>query len=229
VSGVVNAADYVPGVVAGSIAAVFGSNLAIGQASSTAPAPLPTTLAQSSLMIGTQAMPLYVAMASQVNVQIPWEVAGQTQTSITATVNGVTSNTEITPLVNFAPGIFTTNMLGTGQGAILIAGTAQLASAGTPATRGGYVSIFCTGLGAVSNQPATGTAALVNPLSQTSASAGVAIGGTAATVTFSGLAPGFVGLYQVNAQVPTSISAGTVTVVLSIGNISSNSVTIVVQ
>jgi uncharacterized protein (TIGR03437 family) len=229
VSGTVNAADYVPGVVAGSIAAVFGNNLAIGQASSALPAPLPATLAQSSFTIGTQAMPLYTATPTQVNVQIPWEVAGQTQTSITATVNGVASNTEITPLVPFAPGIFTTNMTGTGQGAILIAGTAQLASAGTPATRGSYVSIFCTGLGAVTNQPATGSAALATPLSLTNATPTVNIGGVAATVGYSGLAPGFVGLYQVNAQVPASLSPGAVTVVLSIGNISSNSATIVVQ
>ena len=228
-SGVVNGADYVPGVVAGSIAAVFGSNLAIGQSSSQIPTPLPTTLAQSSFTIGTQVMPLYAATPGQVNVQIPWEVAGQTQTSIAATVNGVSSNAAITPLVPFAPGIFTTNMVGTGQGAILNAGTGQFAQSGTPAIRGGFISIFCTGLGAVSNQPVTGSAALLAPLSLTSATPAVNIGGVAATVGFSGLAPGFVGLYQVNAQVPTSISAGTVTVVLSIGNVSSNSVTIVVQ
>jgi uncharacterized protein (TIGR03437 family) len=230
VSGVVNAADYVPGVAAGSIAAVFGTNLAIGQSSSTMPTPLPTTLSQSSLTVGTQAMPLFMAMPTQVNVQIPWEVAGQTQTAITATVNGVVSNTEITPLVPFAPGIFATNMTGTGQGAILIAGTPQLAQSGSPATRGGYVSIFCTGLGPVSNQPATGVAALISPLSMTNATPTVNIGGVAAMVTYSGLAPGFVGLYQVNAQVPASVTPGSaVTVVVSIANVSSNSVTIAVQ
>ncbi len=231
VSGVVNAADYVPGVAAGSIAAVFGSNLAIGQASSMIPTPLPTTLAQSSFMIGTQAMPLFVAMAAQVNVQVPWELAGQTQASITATVNGVASNTQIVPLVPFAPGIFSTGMTGTGQGAILNAGTAQLAAAGTPASRGGYVSIFCTGLGAVSNQPATGVAASLSaPFSLTTTTPTVTIGGVTATVGFSGLAPGFVGLYQVNAQVPMSVPPGSaVPVIITMGNVTSNTVTIAVQ
>src|ERR1035438_5761256 len=127
-------------------------------------------------------------------MQIPWEVAGQTQTSIAATVNGVSSNAALTPLVPFAPGIFTTNMVGTGQGAILIAGTAQFAAAGTPVSRGGYVSIFCTGLGAVTNQPATGVAAPVTPLSLTSPTPTVTIGGATAVVNYSGLAPGFAGL-----------------------------------
>jgi uncharacterized protein (TIGR03437 family) len=230
VSGVVNAASYVPGVAAGSIAAVFGSNLAIGQSNSLMPTPLPTTLAQSSLTSGTQAMPLFAAMPTQVNVQIPWEVAGQTQTAITATVNGIVSNTAITPVVPFAPGIFSTNMAGTGQGAILIGGTGTLAQNGSPATRGAYISIFCTGLGTVTNAPATGLAAAANAPSLTTTQPTVNIGGVSATLNYSGLAPGFVGLYQVNAQVPLTISAGgAVTVVILMGNVASNTVTIAVQ
>ena len=95
-------------------------------------------------------------MPTQVDLQIPWELAGQTQTSIIATVNGVASNTQTVALAPFAPGIFSIDATGTGQGAVLIAPTAQLAAPGTAAPRGGYVSIFCTGLGAVTNQPATG-------------------------------------------------------------------------
>ena len=49
-----------------------------------------------------------------------------------------------------------------------------------------------------------------------------------ATPTFAGLAPGFVGLYQVNVQVPTTV-IGTVPVTLTVGGITSNTVTIAVQ
>ena len=56
------------------------------------------------------------------------------------------------------------------------------------------------------------------------------VGGMAALVTYSGLAPGFAGLYQVNAQVPADAPSGAnVTVVISIGGTSSNPVTIAVQ
>ncbi len=225
-----NAASYVVPVVAGSIAGVFGTNLAIGQASATMPLPLPTTLAQSGFTIGGHAAPLYFAMATQVNVQIPWELAGQAQTSVIATVNGVVSNTQVAPLATFAPGIFTVDATGMGQGAVLVAPTAQLAAPGTPASRGGYVSIFCTGLGPVTNQPATGAAAPITPLSFTLTTPTVTIGGQMAVVSYSGLAPDFAGLYQVNAIVPSGVSPGnTVSVVISMGNLASNTVTIAVQ
>lgn len=229
VAGTVDDASYVTPVVAGSIAAVFGTNLSVGQAASTEPAPLPTTLAQSSSTVGGKTAPLYFAMPTQVNLQIPWELAGQTQASIVTTVNGVASAEENVALAPFAPGIFTMNAMGTGQGAVLIASTYQLAGASTPVSRGAYVAIFCTGLGAVTNQPATG-AASTGALSFALTTPTVTIGGASASVTYAGLAPGFVGLYQVNALVPPGISPGSaVPLVIAMGNTTSNAVTIAVQ
>ena len=58
----------------------------------------------------------------------------------------------------------------------------------------------------------------------------VVIGGEVATVLFSGLAPGFVGLYQVNALVPAGAGAGgAVPVTISMGGVASNTVTIAVH
>jgi hypothetical protein len=58
----------------------------------------------------------------------------------------------------------------------------------------------------------------------------VTIGAISAPISFSGLAPGFVGLYQVNAQVPANASTGNaVPAVVSIGGVTSNSVTIAVE
>jgi uncharacterized protein (TIGR03437 family) len=228
-NGTVNGASFVTPVAAGSIAAVFGSNLAIGQASSPAE-PLLMTLAQSSFAINGQGAPLFFAMASQVNLQIPWELAGQTQTTVIATVNGIASNTETAAMATFAPGIFTTNNSGGGQGAILIAPTAQLAAPGSAVPAGGYVSIFCTGLGPVSNQPATGSAGPSNPLARTLTTPTVTIGGVGALVTYSGLAPTLVGVYQVNALVPLGVAPGNaVTLVIGMGSAMSNTVTIAVQ
>jgi uncharacterized protein (TIGR03437 family) len=57
----------------------------------------------------------------------------------------------------------------------------------------------------------------------------VTIGNVQADVIFSGLAPGYVGLYQVNALVPAGVAAGSaVPVVISMGGASSNTVTIAV-
>jgi uncharacterized protein (TIGR03437 family) len=228
--GTVNGASFLAPLAPGGIAGVFGTNLSVGQASALSDTPLPTTLAESSFTIGGFPAPLFFAMPGQVNLQIPWELAGQTQASIVATVNGVQSNPETISLGTFGPGIFSINASGAGQGAVLIAPGAQLAAPGTPVSRGAYVSIFCTGLGAVTNQPATGVAATANPLSQTITVPTVTIGGIGATVSFSGLAPGFAGLYQVNAVVPFGVTPGNaVPVVMGVGNASSNTVTIAVQ
>jgi uncharacterized protein (TIGR03437 family) len=232
--GVVNLASYVSPVVAGSLAAAFGTNLSSGQASCIT-VPLPMTLAGSSLQIaGGSGVPLVFASPGQVNLQIPWELAGSQQASITATVGTNVSTLQTMSLAAFAPGIFTLNLQGSGQGAVLIAPTAVLAgtqgSGSRPVLKGEYISIFCTGLGAVTNQPATGAAAKSTPLSHTTATPTVTIGGVAATVTYSGLAPGFAGLYQVNAQVSAGAPEGAnVEVVMKIGGSISNTVTIAVQ
>ncbi|HTX39614.1 MAG TPA: hypothetical protein VME43_31560, partial [Bryobacteraceae bacterium] len=164
-----------------------------------------------------------------VNVQVPWELTGQSQTSLTGTLNNQTGAAQAVGLAAFAPAIFSQNAEGSGQGAILDT-SYRLVDSSNPATAGNsVVLIYCTGLGAVTNQPPTGSPALSNPLSQ-STTPTVMIGGVPADVLFSGLAPGYVGLYQVNAQVPAGAATGPAApVVISIGGVESNTVTMAVQ
>ncbi len=90
-------------------------------------------------------------------------------------------------------------------------------SATNPAARGSVIQIFCTGQGAVNNAPADGAAAGTSPLSETPQTPRVAIGtcfvddcgpllGGDPTngqwVTYSGLAPDYAGLWQINVYVP---------------------------
>jgi uncharacterized protein (TIGR03437 family) len=132
--------------------------------------------------------------------------------------------------VSRAPAIFSTNARGSGQGAILDP-SYQLVDSSNPATAGStVVLIFCTGLGDVTEDPPTGSPAPLTQVLQTLAAPTVEIGGLPASVSFSGLAPGYVGLYQVNARVPAGLAANNaVPVVLSIGGVASNTVTIAVQ
>ena len=231
--GIYNAASWAGPVAAGSLAAVFGNNLASSLTSARS-YPLLTTLGGTSFQIGSESAPIYMTSCNQTNLQIPWESAGQTQLPVVATAGGLVSLSRPATIAPFAPGIFSLNQLGSGQGAVEIAPTNELAAPlGTgarPVQRGEYIAIFCTGLGAVSNQPATGAPALSNPLSITASQPIVTIGGVAAQVTYSGLAPGFAGLYQVNAMVPAAaLSGNSVNLVISIGGVQSNTVTIAVQ
>jgi uncharacterized protein (TIGR03437 family) len=110
-------------------------------------------------------------------------------------------------------------------GAILHANF-QLADSNHPAKPGETLLIYCTGLGAVSSPPPDGAAGNGQPTIITPTAM---IGGAKATVSFSGLAPGFVGLYQINADVPATLSAGNQAVVVEVGAASSNSVLLPVQ
>jgi uncharacterized protein (TIGR03437 family) len=90
--------------------------------------------------------------------------------------------------------------------------------------------LYCTGLGAVKNPPAAGAVSPSSPPSSTVATATLTVGGVPATVSFAGLAPGYVGLYQVNFQIPNNAPSGGVeAVTLSIGGVHSNSATIAIQ
>jgi len=234
--GTVNVASFVTPLAGGSVAAMFGSNLALGVAVASG-VPLPTTLDGVTVQVNGVAAPLFFVSPSQINFQFPWQQGGS-QATITVTVSGLVSASQTVATAAYAPAIFSTNQQGTGQGAILISSSGELAaaagsvpgSAARPAKRGEFVSIYCTGLGPVGNPPPDGMPAGGNPPSRTTALVSVTIGGRPAVVDFAGLAPGFVALYQVNAQIPADAQAGNaVSVSLQVGNAVSNTVTIAVQ
>lgn len=227
-----NAASYAAGapLAPGSIGAAFGNFLLSAPTAEPGGIVLPTTIRGLSLLVGGQAAPLFYASASEVNFQVPWELAGATQAPITATLNLQTGPSQTAGLAAFSPGIFSTNSQGTGQGAILDSAY-KLVDASNPATAGSsYVQIYCTGLGAVGNQPADGAPALAVPLSKTLSMPVVTIGGVTATVLFSGLAPTLVGVDQINVLVPAGSATGVaVPVSIAIGGVSSNTVTMAVN
>jgi len=233
--GTVNGASFRAPVTAGSIASVFGANLAPASAAADR-LPLPTTLGGVSVSMNGFGAPLLFVSPQQINLQVPWQLQGLPQASMTVSVNGAASAPQSFSLAGANPGLFAIDS--GGRGAVLIASTGELAAAGgsvpgrsaRPVNRGEYLSIFCTGLGLVVNPPIDGTPASSNPLSTTIASPTVTIGGVPAPVSFSGLSPGFVGLYQVDVQVPSNAAAGNaVPVVLAIDGVPSNTVTIAVQ
>ncbi len=246
--GVGNAAGVtgVDGAAGGMIAAVFGIDLSLTTENSPV-SPLPTSLGggmmrftpnDAALRFGAAEIdaPFFFASPDQVNIQIPWELLGLQEALLTAIVGDEQSAPELVTIVPFNPGIFTTAATGEGQGSILIAGTTTLAAPvgafpdSRPARRGEFVAIFATGLGPVTNMPASGAPASDNRLSETITLPQVTIGGVPATVTFSGLAPGFVGLYQINVEIPAGApSGGAIDVVVTIGDVSSNVVTIAVE
>ncbi len=119
---------------------------------------------------------------------------------------------------------------GTGQGAILDA-AGRLADGTARVAGGETVQVFCTGLGATQPTVRSGDPApTAEPLARSSIIPTATVGGVAARVTFAGLAPGFVGLYQVNVEIPLGLASGdAVPLVLSQNGVPSNTVTLAVR
>ena len=91
------------------------------------------------------------------------------------------------------------------------------------------MQLYVNGLGPVNNQPASGEAASLETLSPTRSTPVVTIGGRPADVIFSGLAPGYVGLYQLNVRVGADAPSGLQPVVVTVNGIASKAATLPVQ
>ena len=236
--GVVNAASFAAGqgIAPGTIASVFGVDLALRPEAAISE-PLSVSLGGSNLFFdGSISVPLFFASQIQSNIQIPWELTGRREALLTARIGSRESEPTTVSIAAFSPGIFSIDQSGAGQGAILISRTSALAApagfhAGSrPVKRGEFLEIFATGLGSVTNPPASGSAARQDPISESITLPTITIGGVQTEPLFAGLAPGFVGLYQVNAKVPPAAPAGdSVPVALSFEEADSNTVTIAVE
>jgi uncharacterized protein (TIGR03437 family) len=231
ISAVVNGASFVGGgVVPGEIATAFGTNLTSSNGINlTSGLPLPTTFLTDSLTVNNQQAALFavdnVNGQQQYNFQVPWEVASGSTVTISASNNSTASASITVPVLAAQPGIFNYEAGGNTYGAILHANF-QLANTADPAKPSETVLIYCTGLGAVASPPAdgepgNGQTTMVTPT--------VTIGGTKAIVSFSGLAPGFVGLYQINVELPATAHSGNQAVVVESGGTLSNSVLLPVE
>ena len=232
--GVVNAANSTAPVAPGSYVSIYGSNLSYTTDENYSAVRLPLSMDQVTVSFDAAAtgslpavsVPGHIVYVSpgQVNIQVPWELQGYSSAKMKVTLYEFGfGNVVSVPIANYTPAMF-----GSSVAAAENATTGQVITSANPAARGSVVSLFCNGLGPVTNQPASGDSAGV-PLSSTTTAATVTISGASANVTFSGLAPGFPGLYQVNFQVPSSIQAGNQPVIVSIGGVSSPALTLPVQ
>jgi len=223
---VTNAASYRADRVApGGIVNVFGAGLAAGTSQYSA-IPLPTLLGDTTVTFNGIAAPLYFASPQQVNAQMPFEVAAGGAIAEVISKSGM-ALTQLT-VAAAGPGVFTLDGSGTGDAAAIDAVTYAPVSASQPIAAGGYLGVFCTGLGAVVPAGATG-AAPASPPPQTAVKPGVLIDGQSAALLWAGLAPGFVGLYQVNTQVPVTLSTGSHRLQVVVNGAASNTVTFSVR
>jgi minor extracellular serine protease Vpr len=229
-NGVVNAASSQVGggVAPGSYVSIYGTALSDALHIESTPY-LPVSLSDVSVSVdgGGVSQPAHIHFVSpgQVNVQIPWEFQGQTSAQMKVTLSTLLPGPLATvPLATYSPGIFEVSGLAAAQDANL-----TLITRSHPATRNGAIVLYVNGLGPVSNTPPSGEPSGASPLSQTTATPTVTIGGKQAQVIFSGLTPGVVGLYQINAILAADTPTGDQQITVGIGGVTSKASVLPVQ
>jgi uncharacterized protein (TIGR03437 family) len=228
---VVNAASYASGLVAGSLSTVFAPGVLDTPGTVSASAvPLPNSLSGVTVMVNGTAAPIN-AIANrngqeQVNFQAPFEIRGRSSVSVVVTRDGQASASIDVPVVDVQPATYTSDNV---HAVAVHNATYELVSASNPLIRGEYSFVYAAGLGAVTNQPATGAASPASPLASVQGDVRVTIGGAPCEVQFAGFAPGFVGVYQVNFRVPSGVTSGEQDLVIAVGAVMGPAVKVFAQ
>jgi uncharacterized protein (TIGR03437 family) len=225
--GVVNAANY-GALSPGSLASLFGTNLASAPASATAP--LPTTLGGATVSVNGKAAPLIYVGPQQINFQIPWETAVGNAT-VTMTANGVISNAVTVPILAAAPGVFfvSGNPSNRQNQAAIQNSDYSLNTPNNPALAGTPVIAYLTGTGPVTPAASTGIPAPLDSLSYLTSSYNALLWPNPAAIAFAGLAPGYVGLTQMNVSIPPGLATGTYPLTLTVNGQAANTANVSVK
>ena len=211
VQSVTDAAGYGPRVAPGSLASIFGTNLASGEAYA-AGFPLGTSLGGASVTIGSVSAPLLYVNTGQINFQVPSSVASGTASVVVHGPGGASASFSFM-VTSSAPAIF---QYGSNHAIAQNSDGVTLNGESAAAASGSVITVYLTGIGAVDHAVAAGAATPATPLSSATATSTATIGALAATVEFIGLSPGFVGLAQANIQVP-AMASGDYPLVITMG------------
>ena len=225
VNAAVNGASFKQEALApGTIISIFGTGLASTTVGASA-LPLPLILEGTAVFVNSQPIPLFFVSPTQINAQIPYLLPSGSATLPVRDATGATGSRSIT-ITPASPGIFAWTSDGKGEAIAVHADFRPVRRAVLENAKiGETIVLFCTGLGAVENAPMLGGASPSFPLAVTTVTPTIRMNGRTARVTFSGLAPGFAGLYQINFVVPEGVGGDVVTVI-QLGASGSNEVTI---
>ena len=221
-NGAVNLGSFQRPVAANGLLSIFGQNLGASEIAGSTP--LPTMLGGTCVTLNNIALPLFMASPTQINAQIPPDLAAGTYPLIVRSIakHAAGASQQLT-VSKYAPAV----LVPTAGQIALVHADGRLVNKDNPANRDEHLTMYAVGLG-----PTTGGAVTAGAPSPSSP---LAVTGTVEVffgdptfkqagiiVDWSGLAPGFVGLYQLNLRVPGfHISGDALPVTLRVGSVNS--------
>jgi len=222
-NGMVNGASFLPNLAPGSVVSIFGQNLASEAVAGATP--LPKVLGGTCVTLDNQPMPLVMTSVGQINLQVPPEVAAGRRTLVVRSIaRNAASFAQSITVSKYAPAVYMNTA--TGEAAIFRLNGSPVTKF-APAKRDESLVLYATGLGVTQGGKVTaGNPAPADPLAVTQ-KVQVFFGDprykqAEVIVDWSGLTPGFVGLYQINLRVPGEHMKGSaLPVTLRIGGVDS--------
>ena len=216
----------------GAFVSIFGGNLAPSLLAAE-DLPLPTELNTVSVTAAGQPVPLQFVSPGQINGVLPFGLGADAAQQIVVKHGAALSTPESISVSQAQPAVFTQNFSGAGAGIVVGVrpdGSQFLVSSSERLSAGDVAVIYCAGLGLVDQPVDASQAAPGDPLARTVNGVSVTIGGVDAPVFYAGLAPGFAGLYQINATVQPGTPAGeSVPLQLTVNDILNPTVTVAVE
>lgn len=206
-AGIVNAASFARGLVPGGLATLFGQNLLTGVVG--------VELADgthvykgTTILVGGRRAPLVsvanIGGAEQISFQTPFEIGPGSVVSLEVENNGRRSSVADVPVFSTQPGIFEVFFSDSTRVAALLHSDYSLVTPTNPARRGEVLSVWLTGLGAVSPPVATGDQG-PTPAALVASQVAVGLDNIECEILFAGYAPGLRGVYQINFVVAQSV------------------------
>ena len=232
VQSVVNSASLQPFISPGALISIFGSNLALVSPwylpTPTLSPPYdqttsyPTAVADTTVSFNGILAPLRYISPGQINVLVPYRLAGQRSVDVVINRFGFLSTAFRVPLQDTSPAVFTATQIGSGQAAIRQLGPEGIFtynSADNPASPGTAFELYATGAGVWDPLPQSDVNIGLEAVAFTAQPVSVTIGGQAAKVLYVGTVAyqEVWSLLQVNAVVPQGVGSGAQPLVLRIG------------
>jgi uncharacterized protein (TIGR03437 family) len=232
ISSVVNAASFGAGMVPGGLATLFGKSL-----SPISGIEFPggaTSYKGVSVTVEGHQVPLLavsnIGGQEQINFQVPFEFGVPAMARVEVNNNGSIATIGNVPLLRVQPGIFEwASQWSSTKYAAAVKLDGSVVGPTNPVSRGGIASLFLTGMGPVLPILQTGQVGPADPPAVTYLQPVVGVGGLGAQVLFSGYAPGFLGLYQINIVIPGAAPVGAVNLDIVVDGVPSQTSRIAVQ
>ncbi len=209
-------------VAPGNLVQILGSDLAASETTATFPAP--TTLGGVTVLVGGRPAPLLYVSPTQINAQLPFGLVTETSHAVLVASGTALATPQTASLNSVQPGIASD----ADATALARHADGSPVTASNPALPGQTIQIYLAGLGPTTPDVPAGAVAPADPPALVREPVTVTVNGSAAATAFVGLAPGLVGVYQIDFTVPAGLGPGTAELIVEQGGRASNTVRIAI-